>query len=273
MEPQDPSAPDVQLLSHALEACIVGVVIADARQADWPLIYVNPAFEHLSGYRAAEIIGRNCRFLQGEAQDQQARHAIRTALDQGQGVTTVLRNYRKDGTMFYNELTLSPIRDASGTLTHFLGFQNDVTAREEALQREVQARTQLTATLSRVTDGFMSFDRDWNFSYVNEAAASISGRRIEDFAGRNLLTSFPEFRNLFIGHAVTQAEATGSTQSAISYMRHFDRWVEMTVYPGEDGMSMFTRDVTERQETEREFSTGHLRLGGVPEGFELSLSV
>ena len=214
------------LLSHALEACVIGVVIADAQQGDFPIVYVNPAFERLSGYAADEIVGRNCRFLQGEDRDQPARQEIHKAFEHGRGLTTVLRNYRKDGTMFYNELTLSPIHDASGTLTHYLGFQNDVTARELALRGEVQAREQLAATLSRMTDGLMSFDKDWNFTYINEAAASISGRSPEDFMGRNLLTSFPEYRDLAVGQAAQQAALTGVTQSAVSYIPPLDRWVE-----------------------------------------------
>ncbi len=70
---QQPSALDSNLLSHALEACVTGVIITDARQADFPVVYVNPAFERLSGYPASEIIGRNCRFLQGDDRDQDAR--------------------------------------------------------------------------------------------------------------------------------------------------------------------------------------------------------
>ncbi len=252
-----------QLLSQALEACAVGVVIADAQQGDFPVVYVNSAFERLSGYAAAEIIGRNCRFLQQHDRDQDARREIRAALEQGQSVTSVLRNYRKDGTMFYNELTLSPITDASGTVTHFVGFQNDVTVREEALRGEVQARAQLSATLSRMTDGFMSFDKDWNFTYINEAASRISGRRPEDFLGRNLLTSFPEFSSLAVGQAVRQAEATGRTQSAVSYMPPFGRWVELTAYPGDDGISLFTRDVTESQEALRERQISEERFSKV----------
>ncbi len=236
---------DLQLPGHVLDACVVGVVVADARQDDYPILYANPAFERLSGYPAAEVLGRNCRFLQGHDREQEARQDIWQALAQGEATTTVLRNYRKDGTLFYNELTLSPVFDAAGTLTHYLGFQNDVTAREKALRGERQVRQQLSATLSRVTDGFMSFDQDWNFTYINDAAAGISGRRPEDFLGHNLLSTFPEFKNLALGQAVRRAQETGSAQSAVSYLPHFGKWVDVTVYPGVDGVSLFTRDVTE----------------------------
>ncbi len=258
-----PASPDMRLLSHALASCVIGVVIADAQHEDFPIVYVNPAFERLSGYSADEIVGRNCRFLQGEDRDQPARHEIHQAYEHGRGLTTVLRNYRKDGTMFYNELTLSPIHDAAGTLTHYLGFQNDVTARELALRSEVQAREQLATTLSRMTDGFMSFDRDWNFTYINEAAASISGRSPQDFIGHNLLTSFPEYKDLAVGQATQQAALMGLTQSAVSYMPPFDRWVELTAYPSGDGLSLFTRDVTESQRVMRERQISEERFSKV----------
>lgn len=265
MEFQHASSPDPHLLSHALEACVIGVVITDAQEDDFPIVYVNPAFEQLSGYPAAEIIGRNCRFLQREDREQDARHEIKLALEQGQSLITVLRNYRKDGTLFCNELTLSPIHDAAGILTHYLGFQNDVTVREEARQAEVQAREQMTSTLSRMTDGFVSIDQDLNFTYVNQTAARISGRQPDDFVGLNLLTSFPEYKGTGIGidQAVQQAAATGHTQSGVRYLSALERWVEFTVYPGDDGTSLFVRDVTENQRAQRERQISEERFSAV----------
>ena len=241
---------DSQLLGHVFEACVIGVVIVDAQQSDFPVVYVNPAFEQLSGYPAAETIGRNCRFLQGQDRDQDARREISRALEQGEGTTSVLRNYRKDGTMFYNELTLSPIRDASGTLTHFLGFQNDVTAREEALRREALAREQLGTTLSRMTDVLMSFDQDWNFTYTNAAAVRSSGQRAEEPTSRN--SSFREFGFPTIGNVIRQAGARGRTQSAVRDMSPFERWAQLTVFPGSGGTSLFPREVTESRQAQRE---------------------
>ena len=135
MTPSLMSVPDPYLLSQALAASTVGVIMTDARQYDHPIIYVNPAFETLSGYPAGEILGRNCRFLQGHDRDQAGVQEIRRAMAEQRTVSVTLRNYRKDGSLFYNELSLSPVHDASGTLTHYLGFQNDVTAREEARQQ------------------------------------------------------------------------------------------------------------------------------------------
>ncbi|MFX9787948.1 PAS domain-containing protein, partial [Acinetobacter baumannii] len=94
-----------------------------------PVVYVNPAFEHITGYRAEEVIGRNCRFLQGPQRDDQALAPLREALREGRTAHVVLKTYRKDRTPFWNELLVSPVRDDHGRLTHYVGVLNDVTQR------------------------------------------------------------------------------------------------------------------------------------------------
>ncbi|MGQ9860752.1 MAG: PAS domain S-box protein [Thiobacillaceae bacterium] len=126
------SQEQVRLLARALEASVDGIAISDAGQPDVPLIYVNPAFERMTGYSREELLGRNCRFLQNSETQQPGLDTIRLALKQGQPARAVVRNYRKDGTPFWNELTLAPVRDEAGRLTHYIGVAKDVTARVEA---------------------------------------------------------------------------------------------------------------------------------------------
>jgi diguanylate cyclase (GGDEF)-like protein/PAS domain S-box-containing protein len=114
---------------QVLESVTAGVTIADATLPDMPLVYVNPAFERMTGYTRQEVIGRNCRFLQGTDRDQPALADLRRAMREGIAMTTLLRNYRKDGSAFWNELYLSPVHDLNGRPTHFAGIQNDVTRR------------------------------------------------------------------------------------------------------------------------------------------------
>jgi PAS domain S-box-containing protein len=116
-----------RLLDRAVAASSNGIVITDPRLPDNPIVYVNPAFEKTTGYSMEEVIGRNCRFLQGEDRDQQALEELRACIREGQECRIVLRNYRKDGTRFWNELYVSPVRDDEGNLTNFVGVQNDVT--------------------------------------------------------------------------------------------------------------------------------------------------
>lgn len=108
-----------------------GISVANARLQDMPLVYVNPAFEVMTGYSLEEVQGLNCRFLQREEREQPALDQVREAIRSQREVTAVLRNYRKDGTSFWNELSLSPIRNRDGELTHIVGIQTDVTARVE----------------------------------------------------------------------------------------------------------------------------------------------
>ncbi|MGB8651022.1 MAG: SpoIIE family protein phosphatase, partial [Mycobacteriales bacterium] len=119
---------------RAVIAAGLSFSIADPREDDCPLVYVNPAFERTTGFSADEVIGRNCRFLQGPETDQETVRALAKALQDEVHVVVTLLNYRKDGTAFWNELSVSPVYDGHGTLTHFVGIQADVTSRVLAEQ-------------------------------------------------------------------------------------------------------------------------------------------
>ncbi len=115
-----------------------GITVTDPRQPDNPLVYVNPAFCRLTGYSAAEVLGRNCRFLQGPDTDQPELDRLRAAISSGQPCIVELLNYRKDGTRFWNNLSISPVFNSAGEIIYFTGIQLDVTRRRrlEDKQRE-----------------------------------------------------------------------------------------------------------------------------------------
>ncbi|PKL98247.1 MAG: hypothetical protein CVV17_10660, partial [Gammaproteobacteria bacterium HGW-Gammaproteobacteria-7] len=121
----------MRLLERAIENSHSAVLIADARQPDFPAIYINHAFEGMTGYTVDECLGRNCRFLQGDDREQPEIAVMRNALERNEDCHVVLRNYKKDGTLFWNELTLSPVRDAGGNVTHYLGISTDITVEVE----------------------------------------------------------------------------------------------------------------------------------------------
>jgi sigma-B regulation protein RsbU (phosphoserine phosphatase) len=125
-------ADQLALKDRALDVAAEGVTIADARRADRPLIYVNEGFERLTGYSVAETLGRNCRFLQGPGTDPAAVAEIRAAVDEKRACVVEILNYRRDGTSFWNRLSITPVRDELGEVTHYIGIQSDVTARREA---------------------------------------------------------------------------------------------------------------------------------------------
>jgi len=121
-------------LAAAIANTVTGVTISNPNLPDNPLIFVNKGFEVLTGYTADEVLGRNCRFLQGEETDQETIADIRRAIRERKPITSEVLNYRKDGTSFWNELTISPVFDESGDLLYFVGLQSDVTRRKQAEQ-------------------------------------------------------------------------------------------------------------------------------------------
>jgi phosphoserine phosphatase RsbU/P len=122
----------LELKDRALASSAEGITIADAGLPDHPLIYANAGFERLTGYSVAEVLGRNCRFLQGPSTNPAAVEELRTAIQNRRAVAVTLLNYRKDGTPFWNRLSLTPVRDAAGAVTHFIGVQSDVTEEKQA---------------------------------------------------------------------------------------------------------------------------------------------
>jgi PAS domain S-box-containing protein len=122
----NPTQDVLWLRNKALSSTIVSIAIADARSDDLPLIDVNPAFERLTGYPASEAIGRNCRFLQGPRTDQATARKMSAAIRETRESKSVILNYRKDGTSFWNEVTISPVFNSTGDLTHFVATQMDV---------------------------------------------------------------------------------------------------------------------------------------------------
>ena len=159
------------LYDRALAATSCGIVISDARLPNNPLIYCNPAFEKITGYAQEEVLGRNCRFLQGPQTDLDAIDLIRQSVREGRGCQVVLRNYRKDGTVFWNDLTISPVHDASGCLTHFIGVQTDITARKQA----EETRQLMQFSINRAADAAYYICPDGTFFYVNKSACQSLG--------------------------------------------------------------------------------------------------
>ncbi|KQZ82545.1 MULTISPECIES: PAS domain-containing protein [unclassified Pseudomonas] len=135
---------NAKLLQLAINASNDGIVIAEKEgEQDKILIYVNPAFERLTGYTSEEILYQDCRFLQSGDRDQQALPLIRDALNNEGSCREIIRNYRKDGTPFWNELSISTVKNPNDGQVYFIGVQKDVTVQVKAQQRVAQLEAQL----------------------------------------------------------------------------------------------------------------------------------
>ena len=144
-----------KVLQALVEASPEPVAICEAQSGNWHVVYANPALEQLTGYEASSILGRNLRFLHADDSDQEGLTKIRAALKDGVGCRTTVRNYRRDGTMFWNDLTLAPLRNEQGQLTHFASFHREA---GERVRPDVRNGEQKDPTMS--TQTMMAYLRD-----------------------------------------------------------------------------------------------------------------
>ncbi|MFN6560692.1 MAG: PAS domain S-box protein [Nostoc sp. ChiSLP01] len=170
----------LRLRERALAATSNGIIIADAKLAYNPVIYVNPAFEQITGYSATDVIGQNCRFLQGTDTEQPALDELRSSIKAGTSCKVILRNYRKDGMLFWNELSISPIHDENGKLSHFIGIQTDISHRKLA---EARLRHQ-ALTFETIHDGTIITDLTGSIIDWNPAAETMFGYTKAEVLGK-----------------------------------------------------------------------------------------
>ncbi|MDQ2072139.1 PAS domain S-box protein [Haloarcula sp. H-GB4] len=133
---------------RAMNEAPIGIIMTGPKQDDTPITYANSRFLELTGYTESEVRGRNCRFLQGEATESEPVDAMRAAIDKGEPVSVELRNYRKDGTMFWNQVSIAPVCDDDGTVINYVGFQRDITERKQH-ERRLKALSESVQDLLR----------------------------------------------------------------------------------------------------------------------------
>ena len=168
---------NLMLKSSALQSASNGIVITDAQKPDNPIIYFNSAFQKLTGYSSEEILYHNCRFLQGKDREQEALKEVRKAIVNGESCQVTLRNYKKDGTLFWNDLYIMPIIDNKGVITNFIGIQNDVTLRKKAEAERNHFATIFDESLNEI---YVFDAQSLKFINVNHGAQKNIGYTIEE---------------------------------------------------------------------------------------------
>ncbi|PXW94154.1 PAS domain S-box-containing protein [Sphaerotilus hippei] len=166
----------LRLRDRAIDASTNGILLTDVQAPGNPLVFVNAGFTRVTGYAPSEVLGRSCSLLQGEDHDQPGLAEIREAIARGQPCRVLLRNYRRDGRRFDNDLSIAPVHDElTGEITHYIGIISDITARLEAqaLLRDQLARLDTVFALS--PDGFVSFDRQGHAMSLNPAFERLVG--------------------------------------------------------------------------------------------------
>lgn len=204
MKENTASISDLNLYLKALNSAYSGIIITDNTQDDNPIIYCNKAFETISGYSHDQIIGHNCRFLQAQDRSQSERQRLKESIQRGEECKVEIRNYRKDGTLFWNELFISPVINEEGQVTHFIGVQNDITDRKNAeldlkeekayVEQKIQQRTKellekesfLSSIIETVRESLLVLDTNYVVLSVNKHFLNSFHVSTEETVGKPL---------------------------------------------------------------------------------------
>ncbi len=243
------------LVTKTMDSSPIGISIADARQDDEPLIYINDGFVQLTGYPREEVLGQNCRFLQGENTRPEPVAKVRNAIDNEEPVTVELRNYRKDGSMFWNRLSIQPVTNDDGDVTHFLGFQEDISAQKAYEQEQTLFETQANA----VEKSLFITDVDGTIKYVNSQFEETTGFTATEAIGQTprILNSGAQDSAFY--EALWETITAGEVWEAIitNQRKTGERYtVEQKIVPITNGHGEITHfvsvedDVTDQQFTE-----------------------
>lgn len=253
----------LRLRDRAIAASSNGIVITDPNQTDDPIIYVNPAFASMTGYSSQETLGRNCRFLQGTEREQPALEELRAALRDGRRCKVVLRNYKKDGTLFWNELSISPVRDKEGRLVNFIGVQEDVTQRKKAEEELRQSEERFRSLVQYASDIITVIEPEGTIRYQSPSIERILGYEPEELIGTNAFDYVHREDAEQVQSAFAEALKNQEVSPPVEFrFRHKDgswRFLEavgnnLLADPGVGGMVVNSRDITERKQAERERS-------------------
>lgn len=245
----------------ALDALPWGAIVVDVLAVDQPIVLCNRGFERLTGYPRDEILGRNCRFLQGDDRDQQGVAVLREAVATGRAAQVVLRNYRRDGSLFMNEVTIDPVRDATGRVTHFVGMQQDVTEQLAMRSALTEADLRFEAVADHIGLGFWLAVLDpVRVVYANPAMERIwgfSAKMIREDYRIRFLQIHPDDRQRVIGYVTLRVESPQSPASELEYriIRQDGslHWLRDTAFPIRDATGTVIRlagiveDITEEK--------------------------
>jgi len=244
-------------LARAVAATSEGILITDPNQPDNPIIYANPAFSRITGYEPEEIIGRNCRFLQGSDTDPKTVAQLRQAIQQRQEIKTTLLNYRKDGQPFWNELKISPVLSESGELLYFVGFQTDVTEQKQAEQKICEQ----AALLDVATDAIFVRDLNHQILFWSKGAERLYGWKTEEILEQNAIELLNPVvtsqLNAALDTVIEQGEWQGELQQVTQNGRTItveSRWTLMRDSSGQPrAILVVNTDITERKQLEAQF--------------------
>jgi diguanylate cyclase (GGDEF)-like protein/PAS domain S-box-containing protein len=285
----------LRLQERALASVTNGILITDATLPDMPITYCNAAFERMTGYTPEEILGRNCRFLQGPDTDRAAVEQIGELLEHDAPFQVTLLNYRKDGTPFWNELSITPLRDEQGHLTHHIGVINDVTERKQMQDALRASEEKFRGFFEQSRDGLILVNEqgtiiDWSVGaerMYGLCRADVVGRPQWDVLFQLVPTEqrTPDVYDLIQTNALEFLRSRGEVAALNAIPYHVQRPFERPdgtlrvaatlVFPihtaGHVLMGSISRDITEQKQTEEEMQRLNAELRQTNDHLETSL--
>lgn len=256
------------VVQEAFDQAPVGVVLTDPTAPDNPIVYANQTFVEMSGYSRPEIVGRNCRFLQGEATRDSQAQQLRDAVDAGEPVTVELRNYRKDGTEFWNRVSISPV--GTGEDRRFVGFQSDITARKER-ERELHERQESIQTIvDHVPMVGFAYDDEGVFVRSQGSALEQLGLEPGEAVGTSVFDLFADHEQIIehverslAGEAVDATVEVDGVTFESWYKPLFDDGGEVEEVVG------FSLDISDRRARERDLELKNRAIDEAPVGITI----
>lgn len=182
----------LHLMQHAIDSSSNGIVITDLANTDYAIIYANEAFLRITGYSMEELLGRNCRIMQNNDRNQPDIAELRNSLQNQCDSHAILRNYRKDGSLFWNEIFISPIHDQQGRITHYVGVVSDVTQRIEMEYALSKSEARMRSVFNNVSDGIIIIDERGIIEKLNPSAEKLFGYSAEELVGNSINLLMPE---------------------------------------------------------------------------------
>lgn len=230
------------------------VLITEAEPFDEPgpkILYVNKAFTKMTGYTAEEVIGKTPRILQGPKSDKKELERLSRALRNWKACEITTINYKKNGEEFWINFSVTPVADEKGWFTHWIAIERDITEKVNYESELIEANRKVISTLESIQDGFYSLDKNWIVTYWNKEMENFSQVKREDIIGKNFWDSFNPLIQLKFYSEFHRAVAENIPVRFEEYLSLSEQWFEVSAFPSDNGITVYTRDITARKHIEQ----------------------